>query len=226
MRKFFFLSLLIFISICPEHLCAQKIFHKIDLGDNAGVINGIIQDHLGYIWLTSGGKGLVKYDGSRFIAYTHNEKDTNSISSTLVETLALDSSGNIWVGTNGTGMDMFDPSTNIFKHFRHHANDPGSISHDTVDAILEDHLGNLWVGTVRGLDRYDRNTGKFIHYTHNDNDPNSLSGTHVRVLYEDREGNLWVGCGSPFPGEESWKDEGGLNRFDRTTEKFTRYIRC
>ena len=119
---------------------------------------------------------------------------------------------------------MFDPSTNVFKHFRHHANDPGSISHDTVDAILEDHLGNLWVGTVRGLDRYDRSTGKFIHYTHNDNDPNSLSGTHVRALYEDREGNLWVGCGSPWPGEESWKDEGGLNRFDRATGKFTRYV--
>ncbi|HYK46837.1 MAG TPA: two-component regulator propeller domain-containing protein [Parafilimonas sp.] len=224
MSKSVFLLLLISISTFSENLCAQKIFHKIDLGDNAGGITGIIQDRLGYIWFAAQGKGLIKYDGSRFIAYTHNENDTNSIAGILLEALALDSSGNIWIGTNGNGMDMLDPSTSIFRHFRHRANDPGSISHDTVDAILEDHLGNLWIGTVRGLDRYDRNTGKFIHYTHNDNDANSLSGTHVRVLYEDREGNLWVGCGSPFPNEESWKDEGGLNRFDRTTGKFTRYL--
>src|SRR5438477_10530815 len=115
MRKIIFLSLLIFIALCPKHLCAQKIFHKIDLGDNAGGITGIVQDHLGYIWFTSGGKGLVKYDGSGFIPYTHNEKDTNLISGIQVKTLALDATGNIWIGTNGQGMDMFDPSTNVFK---------------------------------------------------------------------------------------------------------------
>ena len=43
-------------------------------------------------------------------------------------------------------------------------------------------------------------------------------------MYEDREGRLWVGCGSPFPNEESWKDEGGLNLLDRKTGKFTRYL--
>ena len=82
--------LLITMAFFAENLCAQKIFHKIDLGDNGGSITGIIQDHLGYIWIAGGGKGLVKFDGSRSISYTHNEKDTNSISSTRVETLSLE----------------------------------------------------------------------------------------------------------------------------------------
>ena len=34
----------------------------------------------------------------------------------------------------------------------------------------------------------------------------------------------WVGCGSPFPNEDNSPDEGGLNRLDRATGKFTRYL--
>ncbi len=203
----------------------QKVFYKIDFGGNAASgISCIQQDQLGYIWLTALGKGLLKYDGSKFISYTHNDKDTNSISNAKLETLFIDSSGILWIGTLGGGMDEFDPAANIFRHFRHHPNDAKSLSNDSVHAILRDHLGNLWIGTARGLDRYDNKTGKFIHYMHSAKNTNSLSGTHVRVLYEDKEGNLWVGCGSPFPNEESWKDEGGLNRFDRTTGTFTRFL--
>lgn len=223
MRKYS-LSLLFILSLFfSKNLQAQKVFQQIDLGGNIGRIGGIAQDKLGYIWIVAYGKGLLKYDGSKVIVYAHNDKDSNSISTANLETVTIDPSGNIWIATEGYGMDMFNPSTNVFKHFKHHANDPNSISHDTINAILPDKLGNVWIGTSYGLDYFDTKTGKFIHYTHT-NDPHSLSGTHVRVLYEDREGRLWVGCGSPFVNEESWKDEGGLNLLDRKTGKFTRFL--
>ena len=55
MRKATFLLLLIFFSICSVNLYAQKIFNKIDLGDNVGGITGIVQDRLGYTWFTAQG---------------------------------------------------------------------------------------------------------------------------------------------------------------------------
>ncbi len=220
--------LILLFSAHTVYTCAQqKIFNKIDLPGipaNTYLLSSVIQDAQGYIWITTEGKGLLKYDGSQTIAYTHNDKDTNSITSAMLETLAMDRERNIWIGSLGGGMDKFDPTTNRFTHFWHKPNDPGSLSEDTVTAILEDHLGNLWIGTHAGLDRYDQKTGKFIHYAYNANDPHSLSGTHVRVLCEDKEGNLWVGCGSPFPNEESWKQEGGLNLLNRATGKFTRFL--
>ena len=218
------IPLLLSVSICLQNLHAQKLFQKVDLQGNAGVIGGIAQDKLGYIWIALDTRGLLKYDGNRFIVYTHNDKDSNSLSSTNLETLITDSSGNVWIATKGAGLDMFEPSTNTFKHFRHNINNPGSLSDDTVGALLQDHYGNIWVGTSHGLDRYDIQSGKFIHYAHEDNDLNSLSGVHVRALYEDREGRLWIGCGSPFPNEEAWKGEGGLNLFDRKTGEFTRFL--
>src|SRR6476619_6271602 len=101
MRK---IPLLLFISfiILNESLPAQKIFYNIDLGQRAGIITSMVQDPLGNIWLTASARGLLKYDGSKITTYAHNDKDTNSISGAhgFLETLAVDSSGKLWIGTN------------------------------------------------------------------------------------------------------------------------------
>jgi signal transduction histidine kinase/ligand-binding sensor domain-containing protein len=206
----------------------QKIFHKVDLPGipaNTYPLTSIIQDRLGYIWIAAYGKGLLKYDGSKVIAYVHDEKNSNSIvSASSPEVLATDNAGDIWIGTEGEGLDKFDSQTNTFTHFRHKANDPGSLLSDTIGAILEDHLGNLWVGTFKGLDLLNRKTGKFTHYTYNPDDPHSLSDPEVRSLYEDTEGKLWVGCGWSVIDAKIRNDGGGLNLFHRTTGKFTRFL--
>ena len=74
-----------------------------------------------------------------------------------------------------------------------------------------------------GLDRYDGKTNKFYHYKYNVNDPTSISSNQVRVIYEDKEGTIWVGCGNPFVSENP-SHEGGLNKLDVKTGKFTRYL--
>ena len=87
-------------------------------------------------------------------------------------------------------------------------------------SILVDHSNSVWLGTSEGLYNLDQKTGSFTCYSHHDNDPTSLSYNIVRALYEDHEGVLWVGTGMPFDTVK----EGGLNKFDRATGKFTRYM--
>ena len=70
---------------------------------------------------------------------------------------------------------------------------------------------------------YDRKTGNFIHHAKKINDPTSLSSNEIRVIYEDRAGALWVGCGEPF-ARKNLDPTGGLNRFDKVTGKFTRFL--
>ena len=101
--------------------------------------------------------------------------------------------------------------------------DAGSLAGDTVTAILVDHENNVWIGDYGALDLYDRKTEKFIHYPSKKNDPTSLSSNEIRVIYEDRLGTIWVGCGEPFP-PLNINPGGGLNRFDKATGKFTRYL--
>ena len=83
------------------------------------------------------------------------------------------------------------------------------LSNNRVNAILKDSKGFMWFGTADGLNRFDGNEFKI--YKYNPDDSTSISGNNVISLCEDRKGNIWVG---------TFGD--GLNRFDRSTGKFTR----
>ena len=80
----------------------------------------------------------------------------------------------------------------------------------TLRCMLQDRFGFLWIGTQNGLARYDGYS--MVVYQWNPEDPNSLSDNIVNALCEDHAGALWVGTYS-----------GGLNKFNRSDESFTRF---
>ncbi len=188
----------------------------------SGWITGITQDRQGYLWFTTS-FGLYRYDGYQVRAYLHDLANPNSVSAGVLETVYADREGILWIGTQSNGLDRLDPETGTFTHYTHRPRDTTSLSHNFVAAILEDGQGILWVGTHGGLNRLDRKTGTFTRYLYNPRDSATLSNDQVRSLYEDRRGTLWIGTGSPFIGE-SPEGAGGLNRLDRKTGRFTRYL--
>ena len=176
------------------------------------------------MWFTRWLKGLQRYDGKELITYLHDPLDSNSLSDNYIETLAIDSENIFWIGTYGSGLDRFDPATKTFTHFRHNDRDVSSLNNDRITALLVDRSGDLWIGSHGGLDLLDKTTGKFTHFVHKPGDPESLSNNEVRVIYQDHSGTLWVGCGIPFGSPNQGPEDGGLNRLNRTTGKFTRYM--
>ena len=68
----------------------------------------------------------------------------------------------------------------------------------------------MWFATRDGLNRYDGNT--FVVFKHNPSDPTTISANFVLDLFEDAQGFLWIGTYN-----------GGVNKFDPVTERFTRY---
>lgn len=190
-------------------------------GVTLGKINAITQDKLGFMWFSDQvNASIVRYDGSYMKRYQHDPKNPNSLGGYYPECLYADGSGIIWIGFYGQGLDRFDPLTDTFTHYSHDPKDPKSLAHDYVSAVLVDHLGNVWVGTNGGLDLLDQETGTFKHFSLQANDSTSLSCDTVRALYEDKSGTIWVGTGFAY----DQIDEGGLNRFDRNTESFTRFL--
>lgn len=203
----------------------QQVIFNLVAGANGialGKINSITQDRQGVMWFSDQDhQCIIRYDGTLMTRYPSDLKNPNSLGGRYPECIAADSIGNIWIGFTGTGLDRFDPETKTFSHFRHQANDKGSLADDIVSAILVDHLGNLWVGSNGGLDLLDPATGRFKHFSHNPTDSTSLSYNIVRAIYEDHQGTIWVGTG--FPWIEP-VDRGGLNRFNRETGTFQRYL--
>ena len=220
---FFFCTLLLGLQISPVQ-SQQVVFNKVlpPEGRSFQHITGITQDKQGYMWLATR-IGLYRYDGYNFVTYKNNPSNLNSLASNWLECVYADSSGMIWIGTYGAGLDQLDPSTDVFTHFRHNSNNPKSLSSDIITSVLQDHMGTLWVGTYDGgLNQFDYKTINFNRYLHRANDPASLSSNQVRALYEDRQGTLWIGTGNPY--YEGKSEEGGLNRLVKKTGKFISYL--
>ena len=216
----------IFILFNAGPVFAQSVQPRFNLitgsnGISLGKINCITRDRQGVTWFSDqDNHSIIRYDGTHMTKFQYDPKNPNSLGGSYPECLYADSSGIIWIGFNGMGLDRFDPETNHFTHFRHETNDPESLANNIVYAILVDHFGNIWAGTKGGLDLLDQKSGKFKHYYYDERDSTSLSYNEVRSIYEDHEGRLWVGTANQWENTNS----GGLNLLNRETGKFTRYM--
>lgn len=177
----------------------------------------ILQDHMGAVWIGSGGGGVSRFrDGT----YTHYFlTGTNGLYATNITSLYEDRDGVIWIGT-ARGMCRFKDGkltrysdehglTETYATYQDLAGDfwfatsngvtrlhnNSFITYTTQDGlpsnhvtvILEDHNGALWFGAYGGLARWQN--GRFIVLTEAD----GLSGSRIRSLYEDSDGALWIG---------------------------------
>ena len=131
------------------------------------------------------------------------------LSSNNVTSVCQDRQGFIWIGTVG-GLNRYDGYS--IKTFRNLSGDSTSLPSNIVTALHEDRQGVLWVGTTMGLSRFNPLDETFTSYLSRLDDPQRLSHSVVNFVHEDRGGQLWVGTSG-----------GGLNLFDRKTEKFSRY---
>ena len=86
------------------------------------------------------------------------------------------------------------------------------LSYDWITAMHQDEQGFLWIATEEGLNRYDGHD--FKTYKHDRNDPTTLSRNHLEFILQDRHDPniLWVSTRL------------GLNKLDRRTETFVRYL--
>ncbi len=121
----------------------------------------ILVDAGGAIWIATWDGGLNRLDPSsgriqHFRQAAAPETGASeagasgALSSDQVIKLFADGAGRLWVGTYGGGLNLFDPQTQQFTHYRAVAGDANSLSHDNVMALYEDRAGQLWIGTEGG----------------------------------------------------------------------------
>lgn len=134
------------------------------------------------------------------------------LSSNDIFCLKKDSKGNVWIGTNGNGVVVYEPQTGTFYY-------PGKTANGSNDlltnwycrAIEEDQFGNIWIASNgAGIAVYNPLNNKLKTF----NIENSkLPSNVVLSLYSDHGGSMWVGSLG-----------GGLSKFDRKTGNFISYL--
>ena len=176
------------------------------------LVSDIFEDSRKNLWVGTDGGGInVQRPGAE--GFIHYRRQPNGLSGDYVLVDHEMSDGDIYIGTWGDGISIFDPKTGKFRYLKHDPRVANSLSSNNVFAILEGRDRKIWIATANaGVDCYDRLTGKFEHYRHDPDDSTSLSSDLTFSLLEDTLGNLYVGT-----------YDNGLNILDKRTKRFTRF---
>lgn len=159
-------------------------------GTHRNVIQSIIEDKAGNIWLTSmSHAGVSRYDGTNFRHFTI----ADGLSDDMVFSALQDKAGNLWFGMLGNrngGLDRYDG-----KSFTHYHKSDGLCSNNIV-CMFEDRSGRLWLGSQRGElcilspDPASPTAALSVApFTTSD----GQTFDHIRFVTEDADGNIWFG---------------------------------
>ncbi|MEI7982516.1 MAG: two-component regulator propeller domain-containing protein, partial [Bacteroidota bacterium] len=162
------------------------------------------------IWLGTN-NGIVGYD-----KLSHTAQYITTANSALTNDLILVikrlQDGRLMIGTDGGGLDIYNPLTREITAYMSNPNAPYSLSNNSVYEIFIDRYNGLWVGNyIGGINYYSEFDWKFLPVQHEVNDLESLSDNHVRSFYQDSEGDIWIGT------------LGGLNQYNPNSGKFKTY---
>jgi signal transduction histidine kinase/ligand-binding sensor domain-containing protein len=139
----------------------------------------------------------------RFRSYSTGE----GLSQATALTIAQDSAGFLWIGTQD-GLNRFDGYS--FDVFRHRRGDDTSLSDSRINVLVADRDGSLWIGTQSGgLDRYDPPHDRFTHYKASSVQAGALASDQISALLLDSRNWLWV---ATTAGKLQW--------LDRVTHRF------
>jgi len=163
----------------------------------------------GNILFFSSSKGLISFntDIQKWnYYYTENEIPDN------VESIYIDNSNNIWVGTNN-GVYKYD-----LTNFTLFNEDNSELPGDRVYSIFRDRDNFLWFGTNKGLAKFNESSDEWVIY---DEENSGLPYKKVyNITYDSTNNYFWFGTKrglAKFDGFEEWvvyDEENGLTNED------------
>jgi signal transduction histidine kinase/ligand-binding sensor domain-containing protein/DNA-binding response OmpR family regulator len=173
-------------------------------------VRRFLEDKNGFLWVTTE-NGLIQLDQNKKVIGRYLV-DSAAAGNTNNSFLALfqNHPDTLWVG-GPAGVLLFDTKTKKFIPFF----DEGRINNlnpGRVIFIIQDHLGYIWITTMNGLFRYDPHNKSIKWYQH-DETAGAISSNAIITIMEDHIGDVWVATAG-----------GGLNRLDRKTDTFRKYL--
>lgn len=121
-----------------------------------GDILSLTEDRQGNLW---GGnfESLIKIDR------VHKQHEYFAAENP-VRIIHEDKKGNLWVGSEGSGLLLFDKVAKRFSAFT----EEDGLSNNSVLNMLEDNSGHLWLSTFNGLSRMDLESHRFKNFFRSD----------------------------------------------------------
>lgn len=178
-----------------------SIPHTLNNFLSSTIINSLVFDKSGKLWIGTSGSGLCVYDPLKEITPKSFTVDDGFYGQSVnVNTVLCDSKGTIWATVDGRGLCKYDG-----KKFKLFDKDDG-FSKTNLTALSADAVGNIWIGTS-GDGLYMYNGKSFRHFKTKDG---LLSGL-INLIIVDSKNNIWIGTNK------------GLNKYIQSDSLFISY---
>ena len=192
LRKFIsllsFSSILVFNSLFGQSNSNEYNFVSINEDITQSAITSIYKDSEGFIWITTYGDGIVKYNSVDFKSYNQGQNsDKKSLNSSIVFSIFQDSQKNIWVGTE-LGLNIYNNKLDKFENI----DLDGKKQKFPIHAITEYDENTLLLGThENGLFKLDKNTlkSKLIKYQ----ETKPLKNLQINTIIKSSNGRFLIG---------------------------------
>lgn len=156
---------------------------------------------------TDGGGLSIYKKNEEVVSYQREEGNRWSLSTNVVRSIFLDSSGNTWIGTYNGGINFINKySRNIYYSGR--KTGQNSLSHNNVTGFVENDDGSLWIGTDGGGLNYLKDG--IFHAIGMGNTEHNLNDNVVMCVQKADNGSLLIGT---FRGGLNILKDGVIRKF-------------
>ena len=159
-------------------------------------VSTVHRDRSGVLWIGSQ-TGLVKVNPfeQRIGGYSKDNNGKNLFSNNIVASVIESDDGNIWIGTWGTGLHIFNPKTG--ENRRYWSGGSNFIADDFIHSLYQTRNGKILVGTRNGVYEYSVKSNVFYDFF----EKNSIyvgdifKNNRVYSITEDSKGRIWFATG-------------------------------
>ena len=167
------------------------------------------------IWMGYFNSGIAVSDNlfDKFKDIKSLPNKNNSLTIPSVTGVVKDKSGNIWISTDGGGIDVYNPNTAKFTHINKKSNAVYSgLKSDYIVSLFLDSKDNLWAGSWdEGIFLLKKGSKKFVNFNKK-NTQQKINSNAFRSFSEDSKGNVWIATFFE-----------GLNSYNLATNEFKKH---
>jgi signal transduction histidine kinase/ligand-binding sensor domain-containing protein len=187
-----------------------------ELLDRANILD-IIEGPGGNLWVSTNGKGVIKYNPDNYKAELFQFDENNpqiGITNNYTSDLCIDNHNNLWISSS-YGLSVLNLKSEQITRYYHSPEDTATLSGNAIQAIYCDNSGLIWVGTSTGLNVFIPKLNNFKRlittHDHSINDISSIESI--------KQGELWISTKSGIYCLTYKLDE-ETNELDYETEYF------
>jgi len=190
----------------PMHIKFTSLTAKDGLLSNT--VNAILKDRYGWMWFATD-DGLNRFDGTNFTVYRHIPGDSASLRANEILALHEDHQGNLWIGTSGGAVSLYDRKKDRFIQFPKAGDTSGLVPNAVVRGICSDRKGNIWIAEFESPYMLDPVSGRLTKLDLGYKSNAAISHANLECIFADGSGRVWVGTDNGLflylPGTRSFR---------------------